>query len=118
MSTRLTQRTSYREMMSNSSRLRAVYATIAGLTIFVGLLIHSHPDYLSAIVRDRVGDALWASMMASIISALIPTQHSFTRSGVALVICYAVEFSQLLHQPPLDKLRATELGALTLGTGF
>jgi hypothetical protein len=37
---------------------------------------------------------------------------------VALAICYAVEFSQLLHWPWLMDLRATTLGHLILGTDF
>lgn len=104
--------------MSNVNRRRVVYAAVVVAIVVLGLAIHLHGSFLNARIRDVAGDALWASMMAAGISALIPEQKSVTRYTSALCICYAVEFSQLWHTPGVDQFRATRLGALMLGSGF
>lgn len=65
-----------------------------------------------------LGDALWALMMYWLVSAGLPASHRLTRGGIALAICWAVEFSQRYHAPWLDAWRATTIGHLVLGSGF
>jgi len=69
-------------------------------------------------VRDVLGDALWAVMVTWLIAAIAPSLRLAWRVVVALAVCFAVEFSQLLHFPPLDALRGTTVGHLALGSGF
>ena len=50
---------------------------------------------------------------------LVATRRSTARlAGRALVIVFAVEFSQLYHAPWADAIRGTWLGGLVLGSGF
>ena len=49
---------------------------------------------------------------------LVPATSVWVRSAAALLTCFAVEFSQLIHSPGLDVLRATTAGRLVLGSGF
>lgn len=97
---------------------RAVFAVLALGTIAVGLAVHRGATWLPAPLRDATGDALWAMMICWWIGALAPALHPARRAGIALGICWAVEFSQLYHAPVLDAWRRTVLGQLVLGSDY
>ena len=99
-------------------RTRLIYIALAFGTIVIGLLVHVAGAPLGAITRDVLGDALWASMIVWLISALVPRAGLAVRSAIAYLICVAVEVSQLYHAPSLDAIRETRLGSLVLGSGF
>lgn len=98
-------------------QLRIVYAMGACATIVLGLLVHWQ-QVLGGAAQDFSGDALWALMIAAWVSAAAPAASRVSRCTVALVICFAVELSQLSHAPTLAALRATTVGRLVLGSGF
>lgn len=100
------------------SRTRVSYVLLAVATIAVGLLVHGRAGSWLGVIRDPVGDALWATMMTWWVSALMPRGRLLTRLSVALAVCVGVELSQLAHSPVLDALRHTTLGQLVLGSGF
>jgi hypothetical protein len=97
-------------------RLRS--AALATVTILVGLAVHRLGFGLNPILRDMLGDALWAGMIFYGLGVLLPAAGLRTRLALALAICAGVETSQLYHHPRLDALRATRLGHLVLGSGF
>ncbi|MES2523194.1 MAG: DUF2809 domain-containing protein [Gemmatimonadota bacterium] len=97
-------------------RLR--YLLLAILTILVGLPVHQYGLGFGPAARDMLGDVLWATMIVWWVSVLAPQRSLAIRAAVALAICFAVEFSQLLHAPWLDALRATLPGHLVLGSDF
>jgi Protein of unknown function (DUF2809) len=100
-------------------RRRALFITLALATIAVGLLVRFGGDALLGWgVRDKLGDALWAMMIAWWIGALAPRARLVTRVAAAYAICAAVEISQRYHTPTLDAIRATRVGHLVLGSGF
>ena len=99
-------------------RARLVFVALALSTIAVGLVVHWSATWLPANLRDLLGDALWAMMIAWWLGALAPNARPATRAGLALAICWAVEFSQLSHAPALDGWRLTMPGQLILGTSF
>jgi len=105
-------------LMTVRSSIRAWYAAFAVTTIVLGLWIHRGGVTMGAIARDFFGDALWAMMVAWWIAALAPGARVLARGAVALAICFAVEFGQLLHTPGLDAFRRTTVGHLLLGNGF
>lgn len=87
-------------------------------TIAVGLIVHWRATALPLAVRDILGDAFWAMMVAWWIGALVPHMRLAGRSGLALGLCWAVEFSQLYHTSVVDAWRGTTMGHLVLGSGF
>lgn len=99
-------------------RKRATYVALAVGTIAIGLVEHFHGAALGPVVRDMLGDALWAAMIVWWIGALIPNGRPSVHYGIAYLICVAVELSQLLHAPAIDAVRATRVGHLVLGSGF
>lgn len=97
---------------------RPHFAVLALVTIVAGLAVHYRGDFLGDAARDITGDALWAMMMTWLVGVLTPHRAITTRAAIALAISFAVEFSQLVHAPALDSLRASTLGHLVLGSGF
>lgn len=103
----------------SARRARLRYLVLAVGTIALGLAVHlGGRGVLPHDVRDVLGDALWAMMMAWWLGALVPMRPVRTRAMLALGICFAVEASQLLRAPWLDALRRTLPGHLVLGSGF
>jgi len=100
------------------TRRRLAFLAAAVATIGVGLLVHWGGGALDRALRDVLGDALWAAMMAWWIGAAAPRARLTIRSAAAYAVCVAVETSQLYHAPWLDALRATRAGHLVLGSGF
>lgn len=99
-------------------RTRRPYLVAALLTIVVGLLVHRGVLPLPPLLRDKAGDALWAMMIVWWVGVVRPAAPVVWRAAVAMLVCVAVETSQLLHSPSLDALRATAPGRLVLGSGF
>ena len=99
-------------------RVRLSYLALAIATIAIGLAVHWHGASLGPVLRDIVGDALWAAMIFWFVSALLPNVRLGARGIVALCICFAVEAGQLIDSPALDALRNTDAGHLVLGSGF
>ena len=97
---------------------RMRYLALAVTTIGLGLAVHWRVGALSPVVRDIMGDALWAAMVTWWVAAVAPAIRLRGRAALALTFCFAVEFSQLLRSPALDSLRRTPAGLLTLGSGF
>ena len=99
-------------------RARTRYLALVVLTIVVGLLVHRRGSALSPVVRDVLGDALWAAMVVWGLAVLSPRLSLRWRAAGALAVSFAVEFSQLVHVSAIDALRQTTLGSLVLGSGF
>ncbi len=86
--------------------------------MIVGLVVHRVGLGLNSVIRDMLGDALWAMMIFYWLGVLVPRTRLRTRTALALALCAGVEVSQLYHSPRLDALRTTLLGHLVLGSGF
>ena len=104
--------------MPPDHRARAWYTGLGLTTTALGLGVHLGGSALPPAVRDILGDALWAAMLAWWIGALVPAWPLARRAVLALAGSYLVEASQLLHAPGLDAVRRTRLGHLVLGSGF
>jgi Protein of unknown function (DUF2809) len=94
------------------------YVALAFGTMALGLAVHRRGSMLSPAVRDVLGDALWASMVAWWIAAAAPAVRLPWRAAMAVAFCFAVELTQLYHTPVLDAIRRTTTGHLALGSGF
>ena len=94
------------------------FLALACATIAIGLVVHLRGAALGPVVRDVLGDALWAMMIAWWAGVLAPRSRLAVRYAAAYAVCVSVEVSQLYHTPALDAVRATTLGHLILGSGF
>ena len=64
------------------------------------------------------GDTLWALVLFLGICVCLSRRKTWEISVVALLLSFAVEFSQFYHAPWVDSLRQNRLGGLVLGFGF
>lgn len=99
-------------------RHRLHCAGAAAAIVVVGLIVHRVDLGLHPVVRDMLGDALWAAMIYCWLGALMPRARWSARTLLALAICGGVEASQLYRSPWLDSVRATWPGHLLLGSGY
>lgn len=92
---------------------RLIYLILIITTVAIGLLSRHFKA-----VPLFVGDILWALMVYFIIRLLFINRSLQFITVVSLLLCYAVEFSQLYKAPWLNNIRHTTLGHLVLGEGF
>ncbi len=100
-------------------RSRLLLATVCLGLIAAGLasrsgLAEAGPRWL---VR-HAGDALWAANLYFVLGLLRPSAARRSLLLATVLLCFAVECSQLLQPEWLESLRRTRLGALVLGHGF
>jgi hypothetical protein len=104
-------------VMRPERRTRFGYVAAAIVTMAVGLVVHFTAT-LPTDLRDIVGDALWATMVAWWMGALFPRATLFVRAALAFATAWTVELSQLYHAPWLERLREITLVQLVIGTDF
>ena len=105
-------------LSDSRARLRLGFVALAMTAIGLGLAVHWGGGRLPPMLRDVLGDALWATMIAGWVGIAVPRMAPGRRGLAAFGICALVEFSQLYHAPMLDALRRTTLGHLVLGSDF
>lgn len=98
--------------------LRTAYAALLLATVLLGLATRRYPAFLPDFVARYGGDTLWATMIFWMLAVLWPRARTLPLGLTALIVCLAVETSQLYHAPWIDAIRATRLGGLALGYGF
>lgn len=92
---------------------RIKYAVVSIIIIIAGLLsrrIHGMPLW--------IGDLLYATMMYFMLRFVLLRKTVLFIAVISLLICFAIEFSQLWQAPWLNQLRSTLPGKLILGQGF
>src|SRR5687768_13999828 len=94
------------------------YVVAAVVTIALGLSIRRFPQASPSFIARYAPDALWASLVYWLISAVSPRARPLVVAAGAFLVSVAVETSQLYHATWIDAVRATRLGALVLGSGF
>jgi len=97
---------------------RVRYLVLAIATIGVGVILHLGGSGLPPVLRDILGDALWAMMIVWWMGVAAPLARLRTRGLAAFAVCVAVELSQRYHSPFVDALRRNVLGHLVLGSGY
>ena len=99
-------------------RHRGLYAGWIALVITCGLLSRSEFLGLPPFFAKYVGDALWALMIFVGFGFLLPARSTMAVAGLAAIVCFTVECSQLYHAPWIDEVRRTWFGRMTLGNTF
>ena len=95
-----------------------MYAGLVLLTIAAGLASRKYSQLLPDQLGKYPGDALWALMLFLLIGVARPRVSTLGVAGIALVVAFIVEFSQLYQAAWLVGLRQTTLGHLVLGSTF
>jgi hypothetical protein len=100
------------------ARNRLLYCGITLAVIAIGLASRRFPMMLPAAAGKYPGDVLWTMMVFFGLAVIWPRLGVMRLNAGALVISYAVEFSQLYQAPWINAVRAHPLGHLVLGSTF
>ena len=95
-----------------------LYMVLACLTIGAGLASRRYAEFLPGFIARYAGDALWATMVFWFLALAWRRAGTGRLAASAIVIAFAVEFSQLYRATWIDSIRETQIGALALGSGF
>ena len=94
-------------------RSRLKYFILIIVTILLGLASRRVGG-----IPAITGDVLWAIMVFLMFRFLFIHKSLRFVALISLCFCYLIEMSQLYHEPWIDRIRNTSLGALVLGHGF
>ncbi|WP_242670918.1 ribosomal maturation YjgA family protein [Flavobacterium aquidurense] len=94
-------------------KYRPYYFILLLLIIFMGIMSRK-----TDLIPLYIGDFLYAVMMYVFIRTLLIEKKSIQIMITSLLICYAIEFSQLYQAIWINELRNTLAGRYTLGQGF
>lgn len=97
-------------------RLWQLVATV--VVIALGLASRAFPQFVPVALGKYPGDALWAMMIVFALGLLATRMRTWQLALWALLVCFAVEFSQLYQAPWIVDIRAHTLGHLVLGSHF
>jgi len=88
------------------------------LVIALGLASRAFPQWVPDSLGKYPGDALWAMMIVFGLGMVATRMRTWQLALWSLLICFAVEFSQLYQAPWIVELRSHALGHLVLGSFF
>jgi Protein of unknown function (DUF2809) len=91
---------------------------LLGIVIVLGLLSRKYSAIFPLEIQKYPGSALWALAVFIAIGFLLQNASTQKVGVCAVLVSFAVEFSQLLNVPWLNDLRSTQLGHLFLGSTF
>lgn len=97
-------------------RLLQLAATV--VVIALGLASRAFPQFVPDSLGKYPGDALWAMMIVFGLGIFATRMRTWQLALWALLVCFAVEFSQLYQAPWIVELRSHTLGHLVLGSFF
>ena len=109
---------SHLRLKAARNRNRLPYGCWLALVIATGLLWRSSLFSLPISLRKYGGDTLWSLMVFFGLGWLFPRLPMRVRAALALLFSFVVETSQLYHEPWIDAIRSTRLGALAIGSVF
>lgn len=98
------------------SRIRSHYFLFIILTIGIGLL--SRTSIIPTLIYPYLGDVIYGLLFYLIIGFLFPKWSMLQVVLTSIIMCFAIEFSQLCQADWLNKLRSYRLGGLILGYTF
>lgn len=105
--------------ISRQAGRRRVALAIAPIVVAAGLL--SRVAAAPALVRENVGDGLYAVLVWALVTVAVPKQTPAFRALLAFAACAAIEALQAVPSAPgsaLAALRQVPFAALVLGRGF
>jgi len=88
------------------------------MVIGTGLLWRSGLLPLSDFLAKYGGDALWALLVFLCLGTAFRRSSTLRIAAGAVCFAWAVELSQLYHDPWIDAIRTTLFGRLVLGAAF
>jgi hypothetical protein len=105
-------------MTQHPRRNPIVSAGLAAIAAWLGVHARWYGEVLPGFIAGYAPEALWAIAVFAAIGLVFPSAASWQVASVTYVLTALFEYSQLYHEPWIDALRGTPLGALALGSEF
>lgn len=105
-------------MTEHPRRNRIVSAGLIVIAAWLGVHARRYGEVLPDFVAGYAPEVLWAMAVFATIGLIFPTAASWQVAAGAYILTTGFEYSQLYHEPWIDLLRGTPLGALALGSDF
>ena len=102
----------------NVNRNSVIHFFLIVIVILAGLASRKFHDQLPSFIAEYSGDTLWAFMVFFIAGFIFSTYSTPRIAIIALIFCFAIEFSQLYQAEWINSIRHTRIGGLILGYGF
>ncbi|WXR62962.1 DUF2809 domain-containing protein [Peptostreptococcaceae bacterium AGR-M142] len=99
-------------------RRRKPFIILIILCILIGLVLKFLNIKIHPLVNDYGADFLWSMMMYFIIAFLLKRTRSRNILIISILICFSLEFLQLIETPQLLELRKDPFFRLVFGTTF
>jgi hypothetical protein len=99
-------------------RNRIISAGLIVIAAWFGVHVRRYEELFPDLVAGYAPEILWAMAVFATIGLILPAAPSWQVATGAFAITALFELSQLYHQPWIDALRGTPLGALALGSDF
>jgi hypothetical protein len=100
------------------SRKRIILLICLILLIPLGLATKSWHGPGEILVHNHLGGMFYAMFFTILPVTVFPELSTAGAAGSALLFCTGIEFLQKVHNPFLDSVRDTFLGAVLLGSDF
>ena len=100
------------------NRSRRAYLIAFAAVFLLGLPTRLIPQLMPAFCVNYVGDALWAMAIFIGLGILFPKASTRRLFLTAILITYAIEFSELYQADWINQLRSIKLIGLILGYTF
>lgn len=108
----------YESINQNNLKLRILYILAVVFTILLGLASRKFSHLLFPFLAEDAGDVLWAMMVYFGFRFLFVNKSLLPAILFSLLFSFGIEFSQLVQEDWINRIRSTTLGALILGKGF
>jgi len=100
------------------TKRRLIYFVLYLLIVPIGYATRKLPHLFHPFIAEFGGDTLWAAMFVFLFRAIWPKPALWKIALYTYLFTVAIEISQLYHAVWIDKIRATFLGKMLLGSGF
>jgi hypothetical protein len=94
------------------------YLLLLILIVILGLASRKYPLFFPSVSGKYPGDALWTIAVYLLCCIILPKTPSYKIAGIALLISFLDEISQLYQAPWINEIRRTYPGHVILGSGF
>ena len=99
-------------------RERVWYALALLFVILLGIASRQFPYIFPIALGKYPGDALWTIAVYLLCCIILPKTPAYKIAGIALLISFLDEISQLYQAPWINEIRRTYPGHVILGSGF
>jgi hypothetical protein len=95
-----------------------VYAGLVAIAAWLGVHARLYGELFPGPIAEYAPQTLWPMVVFATLGLIFRSAASWQMASATYLITAVFDFSLLCHEPWIETLRGTALGALALGTDF